>query len=406
MTSTQSALLCLLFVLGQNALLRGQTKSISFPAQEKVVELMDNAMKNSDLPAVVAVGITADGQRLTYAFGKAVWKEDQAVTSRHIFRIYSMTKLVTSIAAMQLVEKKLIGLDDDLSVLLPEMATIPILSNGLLVQPKNPITLRHLLTHTSGFGYSSTDEALSKFDRTHWKYKELPRRFESGTQFLYGSSTDWAGRLVEKISKMSLEEYFRKNITGPLTMNRTWFNVPDSLKRWIVSYGARGDDGKHPLTEGPDRIPTQSTAEYSGGGGLFSTPDDFTRLLQCLLNYGTLRGTKILQRETVLEMTKNQIGNISMKEAGAYFNPASCCDFTGITSSTSKWGLAWLIDNEDKPYGRKAGTVLWGGLLNTYFYIDYQSGISASIYTQHLPFNHPATTTLLDKFSELIYSGH
>jgi len=236
------------------------------------------------------------------------------------------------------------------------------------------------------------------------QYKELPRRFESGTRFLYGSSTDWAGRLVEKTSKLSLEEYFRKNITGPLSMNRTWFNVPDSLKQWIVSYGARGDDGKQSLTERPDRIPAQPATEYSGGGGLFSTPDDFTLLLQCLLNYGTLNGTRILQRETLVEMTKNQIGSISMKGAGAYFNPASCCDFKGITSSTSKWGLAWLIDNEDKPYGRKAGTVLWGGLLNTYFYIDYQSGIAASIYTQHLPFNHPATTTLFDKFSDLIYS--
>jgi CubicO group peptidase (beta-lactamase class C family) len=187
-------------------------------------------------------------------------------------------------------------------------------------------------------------------------------------------------------------------------MNRTWFNVPDSLKQWIVSYGSRGKDGKQALTEQPDRIPTPPATEYSGGGGLFSTPDDFALLLQSLLNYGTLNGTRILQKETVLEMTKNQIGNISMKEAGAYFNPASCCNFKGITSSTSKWGLAWLIDNEDKLYGHKAGTVLWGGLLNTYYYIDYQSGIAASIYTQHLPFNHPATISLFDKFSELIYS--
>jgi CubicO group peptidase (beta-lactamase class C family) len=113
-----------------------------------------------------------------------------------------------------------------------------------------------------------------------------------------------------------------------------------------------------------------------------------------------------LNKETVVEMTKNQIGNISMKEAGAYFNAGFCCNFRGITSATSKWGLAWLIDNDDKPYGRKAGTVLWGGLLNTYFYIDYKSGIAASIYTQHLPFNHPATIGLFEKFSELVYSGN
>src|SRR6185369_7544113 len=164
------------------------------------------------------------------------------------------------------------------------------------IPPKNHITLRHLLTHTSGFGYSATDEALAKFDRTNWKYKDLPRRFESGTQFLYGASTDWTGRLVEKISKISLEEYFRKNITGPLKMDRTWFNVPDSLKAWIVSHGSRGKDGQQPLTEQANRIPSQPVTEYSGGGGLFSTPDDFALLLQCLLNDGTLNGKTILRK--------------------------------------------------------------------------------------------------------------
>jgi methyl acetate hydrolase len=314
-------------------------------------------------------------------------------------------KLVTSIAALQLVEKGLIGLDDDLSLVLPEMAKIPILSNGQIIQPKNRITLRHLLTHTSGFGYEFTDQELSKFDRSKWEYKDLPRRFESGTQFLYGTNTNWVGKLVEKVSNMDLENYFRKNITGPLGMNRTWFNVPDSLKPFIVSMGQRGADGNQPLIELPDRIPTNKVTEYRGDGGLFSSPEDYTLLLQCLLNYGTLNNVRILQKQTILEMTKNQIGKISMENAGAYFTPGVCCDFTGLTSGTSKWGLAWLIDNEDKPYGRKAGTVLWGGLMNTYFYIDYKSGVAASIYSQHLPFNHPVTTNLFNKFSEIIYSS-
>jgi CubicO group peptidase (beta-lactamase class C family) len=302
-----------------------------------------------------------------------------------------------------LVEKGLVKLDEDLSLFLPEMAKIPILSKGKLISPKNPITLRHLLTHTSGFGYTSTDEELSKFDHSQWPYKELPRRFESGTQFLYGTSIDWAGRLVEKISGLNPEDYFRKNITGPLGMNRTWFTVPDTLKSWIVSHGKRGNGGTLPLIESPDRIPTKATTEFNGGGGLFSSPADFTKLLGCLLNYGEWKGVRILKKKTVEEMTENQIGNISMAEAGKYFTPDTCCNFKGITSSTTKWGLGGLIDNEDKPYGRRAGTILWGGLMNTYFYIDYKSGIAASIYSQYLPFNHTATTSLFDKFSEAIY---
>lgn len=380
------------------------SQGILFPSQERITKEMNEAMTKSDLPAVVAVAINSKGQRANFTYGKAVWTEDTKVTDQHIFRIYSMTKLVTSLAAMQLVEKGLLNLDSDLSALLPEMSNIPIFSEGKLIAPKNPITLRHLLTHTSGFGYSFTDKELNHFNRSNWKYKDLPRRFESGTQFLYGSSTDWVGKLVEKVSGLTLENYFQVNIFRPLKMTRTWFNVPDSLKSFIVSKGSRGDDGKQPLKEMPGRIP-QKVIEFRGDGGLLSSPSDFTRLLQCLLNYGEVNGVRILKKVTIEEMNKNQIGNISMADAGKFFVAANCCNFEDITSSSTKWGLGALIDNEDKPYGRKAGTILWGGLMNTYFYIDYKSGIAASIYTQHLPFNHPATTTLFNRFSELIYSG-
>jgi CubicO group peptidase (beta-lactamase class C family) len=382
----------------------GQVKNISFPAESRVKTLMDNEMKSSDLPAVVAMAINNKGQKVTYTYGKAVWTESSAVTADHIFQIASMTKLLTSIAAMQLVEQGLISLDDELSPLLPEMAKIPILSNGQLRKANNAITLRHLLTHTSGFGFTFTDKELSTFDTKGWEYKDLPRRFESGTQFLYGTSTEWVGRLVEKLSGMSLEAYFRQHITGPLGMNRTWYNVPDSLKPFIVSIGARGEDGKESLKELPERIPADTVTEYNGGGGLYSSPNDFTKLLQCLLNDGALDNKRILKKKTILDMGKNQIGNIPLADAGKYFIPGLCCNFEGMISASSKWGLAWLIDNEDRPYGRKAGTVLWGGILNTYFYIDYKSGVAASIYTQHLPFNHPETTRLLEKFSQVIYS--
>ena len=398
MISRQLAFLVIaIFIISREA------HSQTFPHNKQVAKIMDDAMRTSDLPAIVAIAVNKNGQQLTYAYGNAIWTKSSKVTEDHIFRIYSMTKIITSVAAMQLVEKGLIQLDEDLSILLPELAKIPILSDGKLVAPKKPITLRHLLTHTSGLGYSFTDEPLSKFDTTKWGYKDFPRRFESGTQFLYGSNTDWVGRLIEKISGMDLENYFRKNITGQLGMNHTWFNLPDSLKSYIVSRGNRGDDGKQPLTELPNRIPAKPVKKFSGGGGLFSSPSDFTKFLQCLLNYGKWKGTRILKRETVEEMNRNQIRNISMANAGKYFVPGTCCNFTGITSSTTKWGLGGLIDNEDKPYGRKAGTILWGGLFNTFFYIDFKSGVAASIYTQHLPFNHSATIDLFNKFSEAIY---
>lgn len=381
-------------------------KITTLPATTTVKVVMDEEMKKSDIPAVVGIVTNKKGEKRTYTYGKAVWTENGDITPDHIFRVFSMTKLVTSIAAMQLVEKGLIKLDDDLSTILPNMVKIPILSNGQLIEPKNPITLRHLLTHTAGFGYDVTDKELFTFDRSKWTYEDLPRRFESGAAFLYGTNTDWVGKLVEKISGMSLEDYFRKNITQPLGMNHTWFNVPDTLKHYIVSYGNRGEDGKQPLKELPNRIPTAPVKEYSGGGGLFSSPDDYATLLQCMLNYGSLGKIKILKKKTVKMMNKNQIGDISMEHAGDFFNPAACCDLktNNLTSKTTKWGLAWLIDNEDKAYGRKKGTVLWGGVFNTLYYIDYKSGVAVSLYTQNLPFNNVETNRLFDKFSELVYS--
>ena len=375
------------------------------PSEEKVTRAMNAAMEKSDLPALVAIAINKAGEKVTYSYGKAVWEEDAEVTPNHIFRIYSMTKLVTSIAALQLVEKGILGLDDDLSELMPEMTSIPILLNGELVEPENTITLRHLLTHTSGFGYLGFTISNEGFNGDTWEYEDMPRHFESGTKFLYGSSTDWVGKLVEKVSGIDLEAYFRKYITGPLQMNRTYFNVPDSLQSYIVSYGHRGDDGEQELTKLPNRIPATKDTILSGGGGLFSSPSDYTKLLQCLLNDGAYEGGSILNKATIEEMNENQVGAINLNPEGRHFDPAACCNFNDLMDENSKWGLAYMIDTTPKTYGRQEGTVLWGGLFNTYYYIDFKSGIAVSMYSQHIPFNHLQTTSLLEQFSELVYNS-
>lgn len=377
-----------------------------FPSEERIIQQMDSIMADNDIPGLVAIAINKDGEKRVYTNGNAIWGEDSPIRSNNIFRISSMTKLVTSIAALQLVEMDSIDLDENLSLIMPEMVAIPILTNEkVLVEGKNPITLRHLLTHTSGFGYSCTDLLLDKFDTKDWKYEDLPRRFESGTQFLYGRSLDWVGKLIEKISGLSLEDYFRIHITGPLKMNRTLFNVPDSLKNEIVSYGSRKVEGSKVLSEFPDRIPESITKNYSGGGGLFSSPEDYTKLLACLLDNGTYDGGQLLQKSTIDEMFKDQTQDIFLDIENNYFQIGYCCDFRGLIKPNSKWSLSGLIDTESTPYGRRAGTLLWGGTYNTYFYIDRSTGIAASIYTQYLPFNHSETTSIFDKFSEIIYSN-
>lgn len=383
------------------------TSTSLFPSPKEVTAQMDALMEKSDLPALVAIAINKVGEQIEYTYGNAVWEENTPILTSNIFRIASMTKLLTSIAALQLVEKGDLELEEDLAMLMPEMASIPILTDdGTLVEGNNPITLRDLLTHSSGFGYTSTDAGLAKFDRTNWAYEDLPRRFESGTQFLYGTSTDWVGKIIEKVSGVSLEEYFRKNITGPLGMNHTWFNVPENLQDKIVSFGGRGEDGTQALEEYPDRVPKKKRDVYSGGGGLFSSPEDYNRLLFCLLNDGQYDGGKLLEKATIDEMFSPQLENISMDVTNNHFRPGGCCDLKGIVKSSSNWGLSGLIDTEATAYGRKEGALLWGGLYNTYWYIDRKSGVAASIYTQYLPFNHPNTTTVFDQFSAMIYANY
>ncbi|PQJ21132.1 serine hydrolase [Tenacibaculum sp. SG-28] len=398
-----SLILCFLcVVLGCK---KSENNVVSFPVQEKITTEMDAVMKSSDLPAIVAMASNKKGEEVSYSYGKAIWGANDAVTPQHIFQLQSMTKLITSIAALQLVERGEIALDDDLSAVLPILKTIPILHKGKLTSPKNAITLRHLLTHTSGFGYTFTDLELSQFPYTNWNYPDGPRRFESGTQFLYGTSLAWVGKVIEKVSNTSLDIYVKEHITKPLNMQRTFFNVPDSLQQFIVTRGFRGADGKQSLRAIKDRVPRRKVTSYSGDDGLWSSPSDYMQLLKCMLNYGTLNGVKILEKGTVEEMKNNQIGDISMDASGNYFNPAYCCNLENFTTESTKWGLAWAIDTEGKAYGRKPGTVYWGGMMNTYFYIDYTSEVAVCVFSQHIPFNHKATTTFLDSFSQVLYAN-
>jgi methyl acetate hydrolase len=378
-----------------------------FPSKEDVVVQMDSIMKKSDLPGLVAMALNKDGDRIEYTYGNAIWNENTPIRTNNIFRIASMTKLLTSIAALQLVEKDSLELDQDLSTLMPEMTSIPILTDEKeLIKGVNPITLRDLLTHTSGFGYFFTDSLLAKHDKSDWEFEDSPRRFESGTKFLYGSSTDWVGKLVEKVSGLSLEDYFRNQITGPLGMDRTWFNVPDSLKNEIVSYGERGDDGTEEIAEIPNRVPKDKKQNYSGGGGLFSSPEDYSKLLSYLLNDGIHGNVSILEKETIDQLFEKQLEGISLDITDNYFQPNLCCDFRGLIKPSSNWSLIGLIDTEITSYGRKKDTVLWGGVFNTYWYIDRESGVAACIFTQYLPFNHFSTTSVFNRFSELIYENY
>lgn len=351
------------------------------------------AWEESGVPAVNFGFITRDGQYYSTSFGHAVWSEDAALTADHIFRIASMTKAITSVAVLQLWEQGLVDLDAPVHAILPGIDSIPILTaDGALVPATRPVTLRNLLTHTSGFSYAMFDERLANFTKPDdWSHRDYPRVAEPGTQWIYSTSTDWAGRVVEAVSGMDLETYVREHISGPLGMGHTWFNVPDSLKPLIVSIGVKRDEPGNFFQEYPGRVPREPVREYSGGGGLFSSLNDYLKFLACILNEGELDGHRILSEETVALMFRDELPGV------LNLNEEEIAD-----SSRMAHSLSWAVQLADNDFGRKAGSAYWSGYFNTYYSIDRNSGIAVVVMANYLPFLEPGILGLYKTFENLV----
>jgi CubicO group peptidase (beta-lactamase class C family) len=325
---------------------------------------------STSLSSAILGSVDADGNTNWYAYGRQIWSNSNTkISKNHIHRLYSMTKPIASVAAMQLVEKDLIRLDEPLNELMPEMVSIPILDeNGKLYHSEQPITLRQLLTHTAGFSYDHKSAKLQKFAQPkEWPYPGKPRIFEPGTDFRYGPGVDWAGKVVEKISGQNLEVYVRENITGPLEMNSTWFNVPQELQDSIASRGTR--DSLHNMVEW-DRIPNIQTS-YPAGSGMFGSPKDYLKFLHCILNYGAYDGGWILKQETVeIMLTDNLPGNIKL---------------TNAFLETDRFGIGWAIRMKPNNLNLPEGGVYWAGAANTYFALDPKSKTAIVYFSNFFP---------------------
>ncbi len=379
--------------------------SISQDIENKVAK----EIKSSKIPAVVMGKIYKNGKMDFFSSGPSRWDRNDTINENNIFRIASMTKALGSVAALQLVEQGKITLDEPLDDYLPKMSSMKIINdNNEIVEPKNSITLRHLLTHTAGFGYWFTSEKLSQWfkikEQIGWKENYEPRLFESGTSYMYGTNIDWVGRLVENISEMNLEDYFRKYITGPLQMNSTWFNVPDRLESLVVASSNRNaESGKLEKNKYKKR---NKTKDFNAGGGLSSSPKDYGKFLACMLNGGEFNGVRILKKETFKLMNSPQlnefktthryvpVGNVDTKARG---------DKDNFFDSYDNWTLAWAY--EENSIERPIGTAYWAGFFNTYFTIDFKNEFALVYMTQILPFNDIHSYNLFTAFERIVYKN-
>jgi CubicO group peptidase (beta-lactamase class C family) len=347
------------------------------------------------------------------AFGKRDADSGIDVTPDSIFAIASMTKAITSTAAMQLVELGKVTLEEPVAKHLPELAKLDVLEGFDEVgKPKlrpasKPVTLKHLLTHTSGFAYDTWDQSMLKYNALHpvppgTVAPLTPLIFEPGTRWQYGTGLDWTGKLVEAVSGQTLEAYFQTNILEPLGMKDTKFSVPEEKFSRLVSVYQRQSTGE--FKQNPRTLPAPPKA-FNGGGGLYSTAVDYVRFMQMILRKGAGPGKdRILQARTVELMSSNQTGNIAAGRLKTY-RPDRSADVDFHAGFADRYTYGFLLNPVPYEGGRSAGSLAWAGINNTFYWIDARRGICATIMMQFLPFVDAEAMGLLREFERAVYSA-
>jgi methyl acetate hydrolase len=368
------------------------------------------AVERKDVPGVVAQVVDRDGVLYQGAFGVADVATGRPLAADALFRIASMTKAITSVALMQLVEQGRIGLDDPAEKYLPELVGLkvvesfdPATGDYTLRPAARPATARHFLTHTSGLAYPFTSEVwrdLKPRAGETYPYGG-PLLFDPGERWYYSTSTDVVGRLVEVISGQKLEDYFRQHIFAPLKMDDTSYTVPEAKGPRLVAQQWRAGERMDGAIELQTPQPGLAIAAPIGGGGLASTAGDYGRFLRMFLNGGILDGARVLKPETVALMAENHIGAVTVPAHKSAL-PRSA-DFTFIADGRDKWGLGFLITVDQVPGKRSPGSLSWGGINNTFFWIDPTRGIAGVIMMQYLPFADAKALGVYDSFERGTY---
>ncbi len=384
------------------------------PTIAPIDKLFTQAVESKAMPGIVAVAATDKATVYEGAFGKRELGKDTPMTVDSVVWIASMTKAITGTAAMQLVERGKLSLEGPASAVVPALASAKVLEGfdaggqPRLRAPKRPITLRHLMTHSAGFAYEIWRPEIAQYQSvtntpgiTTCANAALmtPLLFDPGDRWEYGISIDWIGKMVEAASGQKLDRYFQDNIFGPLGMNDTSFKVSPSQRARLASVHQRDDKGalapiEFGLPEEPEFL--------MGGGGLYGTARDYLTFTQMILQGGTLNGVQVLRRETVDLMSQNHIPQLDVPKMGTAA-PGLSNDVDLFPGMRKGWGLSFLINTQDAPTGRSAGSLAWAGLANTYFWIDRTKRVSGVFLSQVLPFYDTTAIDLFAKFETEVY---
>jgi CubicO group peptidase (beta-lactamase class C family) len=359
-----------------------------------------------------AVGFIARDGRIVYdkSFGVSDVEAKTAMHTDNIFRIASQTKAITSVAVMMLFEEGKFLLDDPISKYIPEFANPTVLekfnkkdTTFSTVKANREITIRDLLTHTSGIDYAGIGSENMKaiyaksgiptgfvsekiiLDDKIRKLGKLPLVHQPGERFTYGLNVDVLGYLVEILSGESLDSYFHKHIFEPLGMNDTYFYIPSSKQNRLVKVSV--EDKNHHLVNATDSFvnyPLANGTYFSGGAGLSSTVKDYAIFLQMMLDKGEYNGKRLLARRTVELMTSNQIGDLNLDK--------------------DKFGLGFEITTRSgqAKLGISEGSFSWGGYFATTYWADPKERLVCLLFLQQSPLTH---SEIPDKFRAMVYQA-
>jgi methyl acetate hydrolase len=381
-----------------------------------VDEVLGSAIDRGDVPGVVAMAAARDRVVYQGAFGRRALSDEAAMSTDTVFWIASMTKAITSAAAMQLVEQGKLALDNEIANVLPELAAPQVLegfdpSGQPRLRPaRRSITLRHLLTHTTGLVYEIWNAEMGRYMETKAipgiiscqnAALSLPLVFDPGEKWDYGINIDWVGKAVERVSGQILGDYFAEHLFEPTGMHDTGFRLAPEHRARLAGMHARSPDG----TLAPIEFEVPQEPEFQmGGGGLYGTASDYLAFERVFLNEGRANGRSVLKPETVQLMAANAIGDLNVQPLKTVVpHLSNHAEF--FPGMVKKWGLGFMISTEPLPDGRSAGSLAWAGLGNTYFWIDLDRGIAGVILTQLLPFADPKALALLERFERAVYSS-
>jgi CubicO group peptidase (beta-lactamase class C family) len=380
---------------------------------ERIAPVLQQYVDSGELVGVVSM-IARRGEIVHFdEYGVLDKDTGQALARDSIFRIYSMTKPITTLAVMKLYEEGKLQLTDPVERYLPAFTNVRVAgAGGALVAPQRPMTVQMLMTHTSGLTYGVFGDTLvdrqyrdaavmTSPDNTTFieRLGPIPLQNQPGTRFHYSVSTDVLGALVEAVSGQTLGDYFAEHVFEPLQMTDTSFQVPaEKLPRFGTNHTFNAENGLLEVSDRPSssNFVNRQTFE-SGGGGLLSTAEDYMRFSQMLLNGGELDGERIIGSKTLEYMTQNHLAGIF--GAAGLHNPE---ELPGFARGTG-FGLGFAVVEDPTATGGNSseGEYYWGGAAGTIFWVDPEEELTGIVMIQHMNVRVPLRAT----FKALTYGA-